>query len=73
MPSAQPLSAAGLFIAGGAFAYFVAFRFALTFLLGIGMGNYVEPMVSIDNLRLFIRVTDLGVGCVFENAGLIFF
>jgi sec-independent protein translocase protein TatC len=67
------LSAAGLFIAGGAFAYFVAFRFALTFLLGIGMGNYVEPMVSIDEyFDLFINVT-MGVGLVFEMPVLIFF
>jgi sec-independent protein translocase protein TatC len=29
------LCTAGLFILGGVFAYFVAFRFALTFLLGL--------------------------------------
>lgn len=67
------LSAAGLFITGGAFAYFVAFRFALTFLLGIGQGNYVEPMVSIDEyFNLFVNVT-MGVGLVFEMPVLIFF
>lgn len=67
------LSAAGLFILGGAFAYFIAFRFALTFLLGIGMGNYVEPMVSIDEyFDLFVNVT-LGVGLVFEMPVIIFF
>jgi len=33
------LSTAGLFIAGGCFAYFVAFRFGLAFLLGLGMGG----------------------------------
>ena len=64
---------AGLFIGGGCFAYFVAFRFALTFLLGIGIGNYVEPMVSISEyFDLFVNVT-LGVGLVFEMPILIFF
>ncbi|HUO30870.1 MAG TPA: twin-arginine translocase subunit TatC [Bryobacteraceae bacterium] len=67
------LCSAGLFITGGLFAYFVAFRFALTFLLGIGMGNYVEPMVSISEyFDLFVNVT-LGVGLVFEMPILIFF
>ena len=67
------LCSAGLFIGGGCFAYFVAFRYALTFLLGIGMGNYVEPMVSINEyFDLFVNVT-LGVGLVFEMPVLIFF
>jgi sec-independent protein translocase protein TatC len=67
------LCSAGLFIGGGAFAYFVAFRFALTFLLGIGVGNYVDPMVSISEyFDLFVNVT-LGVGLVFEMPILIFF
>ena len=67
------LGSAGLFIMGGAFAYFVAFRYALTFLLGIGLGNYVEPMVSIaEYFDLFVNVT-LGVGLVFEMPVLIFF
>jgi sec-independent protein translocase protein TatC len=66
------LCSAGLFIMGGAFAYFVAFRFALTFLLGIGMGNYVDPMVSISEyFDLFVNVT-LGVALVFEMPILIF-
>jgi sec-independent protein translocase protein TatC len=67
------LSSAGLFIAGGMFAYFVAFRFALTFLLGIGIGSYVDPMVSIaEYFDLFVNVT-MGVGLVFELPVLIFF
>ena len=67
------LCSAGLFIGGGAFAYFVAFRFALTFLLGIGVGNYVDPMVSISEyFDLFVDVT-MGVGLVFEMPVLIFF
>ncbi|MCU0228209.1 MAG: twin-arginine translocase subunit TatC, partial [Bryobacterales bacterium] len=39
---------AGLFITGGLFAYFVAFRFGLTFLLGIGRNITITPLVSIS-------------------------
>ena len=67
------ISSAGLFILGGAFAYFIVFRYALTFLLGIGMGNGVEPMVSITSyFDLFVNVM-LGVALVFEMPVLIFF
>ena len=67
------ICSAGLFILGGLFAYFVAFRFGLTFLLGIGKGNYVEPMVSISNyFDLFVNVV-LGVALVFELPIIIFF
>jgi sec-independent protein translocase protein TatC len=66
------LITAGLFIAGGLFAYFLAFRFGLEFLLGIGMSNNVTPMVSItEYFDLFVNVT-LGVGLVFELPVLIF-
>jgi sec-independent protein translocase protein TatC len=67
------LTSAGLFILGGVFAYFVAFRYGLTFLLSIGNGNHVEPMVSItEYFDLFVNVI-LGVGLVFELPVLIFF
>ncbi|HLK18922.1 MAG TPA: twin-arginine translocase subunit TatC [Bryobacteraceae bacterium] len=66
------LITAGLFILGGVFAYFLAFRFGLEFLLGIGMSNHVQPMVSItEYFDLFVNVT-LGVGLVFELPVLIF-
>jgi len=66
------LITAGLFILGGLFAYFLAFRFGLEFLLGIGMSNNVTPMVSItEYFDLFVNVT-LGVGLVFELPVLIF-
>ena len=66
-------TSAGLFILGGFFAYFVAFRYGLTFLLSIGSGNNVEPMVSItEYFDLFVNVI-LGVGLVFELPVLIFF
>jgi sec-independent protein translocase protein TatC len=67
------ISSAGLFIMGGMFAYFIAFRYGLTFLLGIGQGYNVRPMVSISTyVDLFINVI-LGVGLVFELPVLIFF
>lgn len=72
------LCSAGLFIAGGLFAYFVAFRFGLAFLLGINiaqgfdMGAKLKPVVSIvDYFDLFVNVT-LGIGVTFELPILIF-
>ncbi len=67
------LFTAGLFIAGGLFAYFVAFRYGLDFLLGIGLSVNVRPMVSMSEyFDLFVNVT-LGVGLVFEMPIIIFF
>lgn len=67
------ISTAGLFITGGLFAYFVAFRFGLAFLLSIGHGQGVSPMVSVtEYFDLFVNVM-LGVGLVFELPILIFF
>ena len=67
------LCTAGLFITGGLFAYYVAFRYGLVFLLGIGRDINISPMVSIDTyFDLFVNVT-LGVGLVFEMPIIIFF
>ncbi|MGE5645819.1 MAG: twin-arginine translocase subunit TatC [Acidobacteriota bacterium] len=67
------ISSAGLFILGGLFAYFVAFRFGLTFLLGIGRDINIQPMVSVtEYFDLFVNVM-LGIGLVFELPVLIFF
>jgi sec-independent protein translocase protein TatC len=67
------ISAAGLFISGGLFAYFIAFRFGLTFLLGIGQNVNVRPMITItDYFDIFVNVI-LGIGVVFELPVLIFF
>jgi sec-independent protein translocase protein TatC len=66
------LTAGLLFIVGGLFAYFVAFRFGLTFLLGIGRNEGVTPMVSItEYFDLFVDVV-LGVAVVFELPVVIF-
>ncbi len=67
------ISAAGLFITGGLFAYFVAFRYGLAFLLGIGKNINVRPVINLtDYFDLFVNVM-LGVGLVFEMPVLIFF
>ena len=63
----------GLFITGGVFAYFVAFRYGLEFLLGIGRDINIAPVVSVtEYFDLFVNVM-LGVGLVFEMPVLIFF
>jgi len=63
-----------LFILGGLFAYFVAFRFGLVFLLGIsGPEVGITPVISItEYFDLFVNVI-LGVAIVFELPVLIFF
>jgi sec-independent protein translocase protein TatC len=67
------ISSAGLFVAGGLFGYFVAFRYGLTFLLGLGQSNAVTPMVSmVEYFDLFVDVI-LGIGVIFEMPVLIFF
>jgi len=67
------LCTAGLFITGGAFAYFVAFRFGLVFLLGLGMSGHIQPMISVvEYFDLFVDVM-LGIGIVFEMPIIIFF
>ena len=67
------LCTAGLFILGGAFAYFVAFRYGLVFLLGLGMSGHIQPMISVvEYFDLFVNVM-LGIGLVFEMPILIFF
>jgi len=64
---------AGLFILGGAFAYFVAFRFGLAFLLSIGRDINVTPMITAtEYFDLFVNAT-LGIGLVFELPVLLFF
>lgn len=67
------LCTAGLFLLGGAFAYFVAFRYGLVFLLGLGLNVNVKPMISVvEYFDLFVDVM-LGIGLVFEMPVIIFF
>jgi sec-independent protein translocase protein TatC len=67
------MSTAGLFLLGGAFAYFVAFRYGLIFLLGLGMSSNIKPMISVvEYFDLFVDIM-LGIGLVFEMPVIIFF
>ncbi|MBI2680207.1 MAG: twin-arginine translocase subunit TatC [Candidatus Solibacter usitatus] len=67
------LCSAGLFLLGGCFGYFVAFRYGLTFLLGLGRDSGVAAMVSVtEYFDLFVNVM-LGIALVFELPILIFF
>jgi len=64
---------AGLFVGGGAFAYYVAFRYGLTFLLGLGAESGVKATISIDSyFDLFVNVI-VGVSILFELPVVVFF
>jgi sec-independent protein translocase protein TatC len=66
------LSSAGLFIIGGFFAYFVAFRYGLEFLMGLAIGKGVTPTISMSEYYdLFVDVM-LGVGVIFEIPVILF-
>jgi len=67
------LTTAGLFILGGVFAYFVALRLGLFFLLKIGKDAGIHPYLSADSyMDLFVNVI-LGVALIFELPVLVFF
>ncbi len=67
------LITAGLFLAGGAFAYYVALPFALTFLLGIGESSGVKASITIDSyFSLFVNAV-LGISILFELPVIVFF
>jgi sec-independent protein translocase protein TatC len=64
---------AGLFVAGGAFAYYVAFRYGLAFLLSLGADSGVKATISIDSyFDLFVNVI-VGVSILFELPVVVFF
>ncbi|HEX4278061.1 MAG TPA: twin-arginine translocase subunit TatC [Bryobacteraceae bacterium] len=66
------MSSAGLFIIGGLFAYFVAFRYGLEFLLGLGIPQGITPTISVtEYYDLFVDVM-LAVGIIFEIPVLLF-
>lgn len=59
------------FVGGGAFAYYVAFPFAVEFL--VGMGAAFEPVITVDRYFRFLMVVVLGLGLMFELPLVIFF
>lgn len=63
---------AGLFIAGGLFAYTIAFPFALEFLIGIGKRfGFQALLAGGEYFELFVNVV-LGVGLLFELPVIVF-
>lgn len=58
------------FLGGGAFAYLVAFPFAIEFLLG--MGGEFEALITIERYFGFLLTVILGLGVMFEVPILIF-
>jgi sec-independent protein translocase protein TatC len=58
------------FLAGGVFAYLVAFPFAVEFLLG--MGEQFEPVITIERYFGFLMTVILGLGLMFEVPIMIF-
>jgi sec-independent protein translocase protein TatC len=58
------------FLGGGAFAYYVAFPFAVKFLLGIG--ELFQPVITIERYFRFLMTVILGLGLMFELPILIF-
>lgn len=60
-----------LFLAGGAFAYYIAFPFAVEFLLG--MGEQFEASITVTRYLGFLMQVILGLGAMFELPTVIFF
>ncbi len=59
------------FVGGGMFAYFVAFPFAIEFLLQ--MGSAFEPQITVDRYYRFLLYIIFGLGLMFELPIVIFF
>ena len=52
------------FLAGGAFAYYVAFPYAVQFLLSLG--EHFQPVITIERYFGFLLTVILGLGMMFE-------
>jgi sec-independent protein translocase protein TatC len=65
------LSTVGLFLAGGAFGYFIVYPAALDFLIGYGME--FRPMITVDKYTDLFLTVIAGMGAIFEMPILIFF
>ncbi|MEZ5364173.1 MAG: twin-arginine translocase subunit TatC [Bryobacterales bacterium] len=59
-------STAGLFITGGLFCYFIALRFALAFLIGLGYDVNVRPMIKLTSYYDMFFNLHVGLGVVFQ-------
>ena len=65
------ISGSLLFVGGGAFAYYVAFPFAVEFLLG--MGEQMKATITVTRYLSFLMTVVLGLGFMFELPTVIFF
>jgi sec-independent protein translocase protein TatC len=59
------LVCSALFIGGGAFGYFIAFPYALDFLLGLG-DSTLKPVIAAKEYLDLFTVIILGLGIIFE-------
>lgn len=59
-----------LFLAGGAFGYYIAFPFAVEFLLGVG--EQFQPTITVTSYLSFLMTVILGLGVMFEMPTIIF-
>jgi len=62
----------GLFVAGGAFAYWLLLPVSLQFLLGFG-GGQLEPMISISRYLSFTTMMIFACGLTFQWPLAVFF
>lgn len=60
-----------LFLAGGAFAYYIAFPLAVEFLINVGKD--FQPTITVDSYLSFLMTVILGLGVMFELPTVIFF
>ena len=60
-----------LFLAGGAFAYYVAFPFAIEFLLGVGA--QFDAQITVNRYLSFLMAVILGLALMFEMPVVILF
>ena len=61
------------FLAGCAFAYYIAFPRAANFLLGVTVGGNLRPLVTADDYFDLIITIMLGLGVIFEIPTVTFF
>ena len=67
------IMASVFFVAGCAFAYYIAFPRAANFLLGVAAEGNLRPLVSADEYFDLILTITLGLGVVFEIPTVTFF
>jgi sec-independent protein translocase protein TatC len=66
-------STATLFILGGVFGYFIALRYAIAFMVGVGTDMGIQPLISADSYFNTGIAIILGLGVVFQMPVVIFF